>query len=83
MDIQAEINWIHQEIDKVKDSTFIEKMKHLLQSINTPTETTVAEYNLDIEKALESIKKGNFHTEEEAKAISKKWGRKQSGLMML
>lgn len=76
MDIQAEINWIHQEIDKVKDPTFIEKMKHLLQSINTPSETTVAEYNIDIENALENIKKGNFHTEEEAKAISKKWGRK-------
>ena len=37
MDIQAEINWIHQEIDKVKDPTFIEKLKHLLQSINTTT----------------------------------------------
>ena len=76
MDIQAEINWIHQEIDKVKDPTFIEKMKHLLQSINTPSETTVSAYNIDIENALENIKKGNFHTQEEAKAISKKWGRK-------
>ena len=76
MDIQAEINWIHQEIDKVKDPTFIEKMKHLLQSINSTSEDTDIQYNLDIENALESIKKGNFHTEEEAKAISKKWGRK-------
>jgi hypothetical protein len=75
MDIQADINWIHQEIDKVKDPTFIEKMKHLLQSINTPSEATAAEYNIDIDSALENIKKGNFHTEEEAKAISKKWGR--------
>ncbi|MGQ7947033.1 hypothetical protein [Flavobacterium sp. WC2509] len=76
MDIKAEINWIHQEIDKVKDPSFIEKMKHLLQSINSTSETTIAEYNIDIENALESIKKGNFHTEEEAKSISKKWGRK-------
>jgi predicted transcriptional regulator len=76
MDIQAEINWIHQEIDKVKDPNFIEKMKHLLQSINTPTDTTVAEYNADIDNSLKSIEKGNFYTEEEAKEISKKWGRK-------
>ena len=76
MDIQAEINWIHQEIDKVKDPNFIKKMKHLLQSINTPAETSVNRYNADIENALESIKNGNFHTEEDAKAISKKWGRK-------
>ena len=31
MDIQAEINWIHQEIDKVKDHSFVEKLKHILQ----------------------------------------------------
>jgi hypothetical protein len=76
MDIQAEINWIHQEIDKVKDPTFIEKMKHLLQSINSTSEDTVIEYNLEIDNALESIKDGRFYSEEEAKEISKKWGRK-------
>ncbi|WP_269222319.1 hypothetical protein [Flavobacterium sp. IMCC34518] len=76
MDIQAEINWIHQEIDKVKDPSFIEKMKHLLQSINSTSEDTAIEYNLDIDNALESIKDGRFYSEEEAKEISKKWGRK-------
>ena len=76
MDIQAEINWIHQEIDKVKDPSFVEKLKHLLQSINNSTVDSDASYNLDIENALENIKKGNFHTEEEAKEIAKKWGRK-------
>lgn len=55
MDIKAEINWIHQEIDKVKDPSF---------------------YNLDIESALENIKKGNFYTEDQAKEIAEKWGRK-------
>ena len=76
MDIQADINWIHQEIDKVKDPSFIEKMKHLLQSINSTSEDTAIEYNLDIDNALESIKDGRFYSEEEAKEISKKWGRK-------
>ena len=76
MDIQAEINWIHQEIDNVKDPSFIEKMKHLLQSINSTSEDTAIEYNLDIDNALESIKDGRFYSEEEAKEISKKWGRK-------
>lgn len=45
MDIQAEINWIHQEIDKVKDPSFVEKLKHLLQSINNTAITDKA-YNL-------------------------------------
>jgi len=76
MDIQAEIKWIHQEIDKVKDPSFVEKLKHLLQSINNSTVDSDASYNLDIENALENIKKGNIYTEEEAKEIAKKWGRK-------
>lgn len=77
MDIQAEINWIHQEIDKVKDPNFVEKLKRLLLTTNSSSlETTDADYNIDIEKALESIQKGHFHSEEEARAISKKWGRK-------
>ncbi|RUT71891.1 hypothetical protein D0817_04190 [Flavobacterium cupreum] len=76
MDIQAELNWIHQEIDKVKDPSFVEKMKHLLQSINNSTVDSDAAYNLDIENALENIKKGNVYTEDEAREIAKKWGRK-------
>lgn len=76
MDIQAEINWIHQEIDKVKDPSFVEKLKHLLQSINNSTVDSDASYNLDIENALENIKKGDFYSEDEAKDLSKKWGRK-------
>jgi len=76
MDIQAEIKWIHQEIDKVKDPSFVEKLKHLLQSINNSTVDSDASYNLDIENALENIKKGNIYTEKEAKEIAKKWGRK-------
>ncbi|AXB57201.1 hypothetical protein [Flavobacterium fluviale] len=76
MDIQAEINWIHQEIDKVKDPSFVEKLKHLLQSINNTAIDSDAAYNLDIENALNNIKKGNFYSEDEAKEIAKKWGRK-------
>ena len=76
MDIQAEINWIHQEIDKEKDPTFIEKLKQLLLATTSPAATSDADYNIDIEKALEAIEKGNFYSEEEATAISKKWGRK-------
>lgn len=76
MNIQAEINWIHQEIDKVKDPSFVEKLKHLLLSTNASSEATNVDYNIDIEKALESIKNGHFHSEDEARKISQKWGRK-------
>jgi len=76
MNIQAELNWIHQEIDKVQDPSFVEKLKHLLQSINNSTVDSDTAYNLDIENALESIKKGDFYAQDEAKEMAKKWGRK-------
>lgn len=76
MDIQAEINWIHQEIDKVKDPSFVDKLKHLLLSLNSNSDSSKTDYNIDIDKALENIKNGQFYSEEEAKTMSKKWGRK-------
>lgn len=76
MDIQAELNWIHQEIDKVNDPTFLEKLKTLLKSRQTSSIETVEKYNYDIESALDNIAKGNFVAEEEARSISKKWNRK-------
>ncbi|CAD0005612.1 hypothetical protein [Flavobacterium chungangense] len=76
MDIKAEINWIHQEIDKVKDPSFVQKLKSLLQSVNNSDIESDASYNIDIDNALDSIKKGNFYTEDQAKEIAKKWGRK-------
>lgn len=76
MDIQAELNWIHQEIDKVNDPTFVDKLKHLLQFKNSEATNSDIDYNIDIEKSLESIKKGHFYSQEQAREISKKWGRK-------
>jgi hypothetical protein len=75
MDIQAEINWIHQEIDKVKDPSFVDKLKHLLQFENSEKTETNIDYNIDIDKALNDINNGNYFDEVEARAISKKWGR--------
>ncbi|MGG7034745.1 MAG: hypothetical protein ACI7YS_06065 [Flavobacterium sp.] len=77
MDLQADIKWIHQEIDKVKDPDFIDKLKFLLQSINTSgNSTTIAEYNNDINDALKDIEEGNYFSNEEAREIAKKWGKK-------
>jgi hypothetical protein len=76
MDIQAELNWIHQEIDKVNDPTFLEKLKTLLKQRQKTSIESVEEYNNDIENALNNIAIGNFVAEEEARSISKKWNQK-------
>lgn len=73
MNTQTDIKWIHQEIDKVKDDSFIEKLKHLLQNFGKVE--TIESYNINIDKALQSISDGNFYTEEEVKLIAKKWSK--------
>ncbi len=75
MDILAEKKWIHQEIDKVNDISFVEKLKHLLEFTSSGKADSIEDYNLDIDNALENIRNGKFYSHDEAKLISKKWGR--------
>jgi hypothetical protein len=75
MDIVAEKKWIHQEIDKVNDTLFVKKLKHLLEFANSNNLDSIHEYNQDIDNALENIKNGKFCSQDDAKLISKKWGR--------
>ena len=74
METTTDINWIHREIDKMNDANFIDKLKYLLQ--NYTNEKSDFDYNLDIEKSLKSISEGNYFSNDEAKTISKGWGRK-------
>lgn len=69
MNIEKDIKWIHQEINKIKNPHTIKKLKNLLESINDPTGNSTKTYNLDIENSLESIKKGKIHTEDQARKI--------------
>jgi hypothetical protein len=74
MDILTNKKWIYQEIDTINDTSFIEKLKHLLEFFNKPE--TDSEYNQEIDNALKNIEEGKFYSTEEVRAISKKWRRK-------
>jgi hypothetical protein len=76
MNIQAERSWIHQEIDKLNDVSFIEKLKNLLIFNNSDKIETVENYNMDIENALLSIKNGKYFSQDDARIMAKKWNRK-------
>lgn len=75
MDIQAEINEIHQEIDKVKDATFVEKIKYFLLPLDSAAGVPTIDYNNDIEKGQKVSKNVDFHSDIKIRSISKKWGR--------
>jgi hypothetical protein len=69
MDIEKDLQWIHQEIDKIKNPNTIKKIKNLLESINYSMIRSSDSYNLDIENSLRSIKEGNIYTENQSKEI--------------
>ena len=65
MDIQADIKWIQNELNKVNDPDLIEAFKRLLQ-FRKKTETfTLEQYNLDLKEAENRIDQGNFLTQEQ------------------
>lgn len=72
MNIQTERIWIHQEIEKLNDASFIEKLKKLLLFNSSDKAETIEKYNIDIENALLSIKEGNYFSQEDARIIAKK-----------
>ncbi len=87
MSLQADLNWIKSEIDKVKDPFLIETLKNLLNyrksnQINKQTVVgyttageplTLKQYNLRLKKAEEQVKNGQVVSHEELAERIKKW----------
>jgi hypothetical protein len=76
MDVQADIKWIQQELNNVKDPMLIEAFKNLLKyrkKVFSSSQIDVQEYNKDIDEALEDIKEGKVHSHEEAGNIIRGW----------
>lgn len=65
MDIQADIKWIQNELNKVNDPDLIEAFKRLLQ-FRKKTETfTLEKYNLELKEAENRIDQGIYLTQEQ------------------
>lgn len=69
MDIEKDITWIHQEIDKIENPKTIRKLKNLLEFINHSGNNSINSYNLDLENSTKNIKEGKIYTEEQARKI--------------
>lgn len=78
MDLRADIKWIHEEIDKVDDPTFLEAIKNMLKyrSKVSPGRISIEQYNKEIEDAERDIEQGNFYTTDEVRKMAAQWGRK-------
>ncbi len=78
MNLRADIKWIHEEIDKVQDPTFLEAIKNMLiyRSKVSHERISIEEYNKEIEEAERAIEEGNFYTIDEVRKMAAQWGRK-------
>ena len=77
MDLQADIEWISQELKTVKDPTLIEAFKNMLKYRRNVTESSerisIEQYNKEIDEAEEDIEAGNYYTTDEARKIANQW----------
>ncbi|PVW13106.1 hypothetical protein [Marixanthomonas spongiae] len=77
MDLQADLKWIHKELDKIKDPVFIEAIKNLLKSKkNVAAERiSIEQYNKEIDESIAQIEKGEVYTHQEVGERIKQWGK--------
>ena len=87
---KADINWLHQEIDKIKDPKFLCIVKNVFEYRQQKSKSyisdddyieevgcTIEEYNDELDEALVEVKKGHFVSHEDVKKESKLWLKKE------
>ncbi len=79
MDLQADINWIKSQLDKVQDVNLVNAVKQLLTYANKKQDKEDFYHNLSEEqrigilKGIQQVELGNTKTHKEAQKIYSKW----------
>ncbi|MDX1326146.1 hypothetical protein SAMN04487911_1253 [Arenibacter nanhaiticus] len=77
MDLQADLKWIHKELDKVKDPIFIEAIKNMLKYNKkvSSERISIEQYNQEIDTSIAQIESGQTYTHQQMEERIKKWGK--------
>ena len=75
MNLEADIKWIHQELDKVKDPAFIEAIKNMLKyrSKVSTERINIEQYNKEINASIAQIESGETYSHQEMQDRIKQW----------
>jgi hypothetical protein len=73
MNIEAEIKWIQSELGKVKDPTLIEIFVRLLKYRKSAIQTSLEEYNRELDEANARIESGKFTTQQDLENEASQW----------
>ncbi|MCC4212261.1 hypothetical protein [Leeuwenhoekiella parthenopeia] len=76
MSVQADLKWIHEELDKVNDPLFIEAIKNMLKYNKkvSSQRISIEEYNKELDTSIAQIESGQTFTDEQMRERIKKWG---------
>jgi len=77
MDLQAELKWIHKELDNVKDPTLIEIFKNMLKYRKkvSSERISIEQYNKEIDTSIAQIESGKTYTHQQMGERIKQWGK--------
>lgn len=77
MDLQADLKWIHQELDNVKDPTLIEAIKNMLKYRKKVSSERIGieQYNAEIETSIAQMESGKTYTHQQMGERIKQWGK--------
>lgn len=77
MDLQADLEWIHKELDKVKDPVFIEAIKNMLKYNKkvSSERISIELYNREIDASIAQIESGKTYTHQQMGERIKQWGK--------
>ena len=67
MSVQADLKWIHEELDKVNDPLFIEVLKNMLKYNKkvSSQRISIEEYNKELDTSIAQINSGQTFTHEQ------------------
>jgi len=77
MDIKADLKWIHQKLDNVKDPTLLKAIKNILKNRKNVTSERIGieQYNKEIDASIRQIETGKTYTHQEVGERIKQWGK--------
>ena len=80
MDLQADIQWIKNELSHVSDPKLIEAFKNLLQyrksKLDKDYSIAIEQYNKDLQVSEKEIEEGAYYSHDQVQKIASQWGNK-------
>lgn len=75
MNLQADLKWIQQELENVKDPTFIEAIKNMLKYRKkvSAERMSMEQYNRELDESIAQIESGKTYTQQEMGERIKQW----------